>query len=371
VPQVSCTNQGVSNLIRSCCCRTYQEALLSRRRLVFTDTQVYFQCRSTQFLETLEEEHTIVGCETTKHLRALSELAIDSEAVEIYDRLEDYYLRGLSYDSDILNAFSGIFQAFQKIPAYSGRPSSTNFYGIPIIIMSKVLEQNVQLDEDVLGGLNSSLASGLAWRVYGGYSSDYHAYRLDVDISDFPSWTWASLKARRVRTNPGRLAFQFRRYAGLSPLDRAIRIKLYHRDGTEMDLLEYARHEDDHTSFLPQIDITSMVISGSLSHEGSGPVTFSACAKVPLHLHQDPKTVGAKVLAVYVGFDRTQDRIDMAFILVEPVGDEQYRHIGVLSHRVTSARFDGRFCKSIKCDEGLLREICDGKEWHLQTLQLI
>jgi hypothetical protein len=30
---------------------TYQEALLSRRRLVFTDTQIYFQCRTSHHVE--------------------------------------------------------------------------------------------------------------------------------------------------------------------------------------------------------------------------------------------------------------------------------------------------------------------------------
>lgn len=321
----------------------------------------------------------MVGCETTKHLRAWSDLTLLSEAVEIYDRLQDYYVRQLSYDNDILNAFSGIFRAFHILRAsFRGyffakdrNTSATHFYGIPLLFSSGAFAGIIAWNDEVLGDLNSSLASGLAWRVYGCYSGDYRAYQADMDTNAFPSWTWASLKTRLVRTNPGRLDFQFRRSTSLSPLDRAIRITLYHRDGTELNLVEYVRHEYDYTALLPQIDITSTVVSGSLLREGFGPVTFSACPKVPLHLHQDPRTVGEEVLAVYVGFDRKGDTIDMAFILVQPVGHEQYRHIGVLSHRVTSASFDGRFYKANRCDTGLLRAICHGKEWHLQTLRLI
>lgn len=88
------------------CAWTYQEALLSRRRLVFTGSQVYFQCRRDHRLEGLTLPSSI---ESTLKPRAFPEIYIGLDAVAIYDRLQEYYKRHLSFDTDIPNAFSGIF----------------------------------------------------------------------------------------------------------------------------------------------------------------------------------------------------------------------------------------------------------------------
>lgn len=85
---------------------TYQEVLLSARRLVFTDTQVYFQCKSAYMLEGWGKQQKELSRNSRLMLAAFPEISGISRASGVYNRLEEYYRRELSYQSDILNAFT-------------------------------------------------------------------------------------------------------------------------------------------------------------------------------------------------------------------------------------------------------------------------
>ncbi|CAN9426499.1 unnamed protein product [Alternaria alternata] len=112
---------------------TFQEALLSRRRLVFTEDQVYFQCNTMNCFEShqcaLDKLHVKDGSKTLESIRSgifgkskrqtYGKLIRDKESLnESFGRylsnVEDYTSRKLSFDVDSLNAFQGIIRQFSQ-----------------------------------------------------------------------------------------------------------------------------------------------------------------------------------------------------------------------------------------------------------------
>jgi len=324
---------------------TSQEALLSRKRLIFTDRQVYFQCR----LGLCTEGLTLPGSiESTRHLRAFPERGIVFRTVEIYDRLEEYYGRKLSFDTDVLNAFSGIFRAFERNPFGSTSPYATHFYGIPTIVSPGEPAHN----------LDKSLAAGLAWRV-----SSNKGVVMEVPVknnSDYPSWSWAALKVRRPQTNPGELSLLYRGSSKLPGLDEIAKIHLCHRSGVEISLMDYVKREDDYAAFLPCLHITSIAISGKLLRGRSDLVTFSPCPLMALHLDQDYNSLPCDAIAVYVGYFEETSKVNLAFLLIQLLGNGHCRRLGVLSHRINPYRFD----RGPGGNSSYLQIVCGGGAWH-------
>jgi hypothetical protein len=340
---------------------TFQEALLSRRCLVFTETQCYFQCRQGHRVESIDPDVTIMPLD--QNFEAFPQRGLGTEAIQIYDRIQEYYCKELSYDADTLNAISGIFRAFRRTL------KSTHFYGIPIMFDS---EEDSVSPEDKLRLLNVSLAVGLAWRVVDCRSYKAHQwYRPDTKSATFPSWTWAAYRTYQPKSDIGRLLFYYARgwrivwKPGHLELDDTIRIRLYHRSGVKMSLLEYIKHEDDYSAFHPCLELTSMSISGSVSHHGSDLAYFSACPNMVLYLQYHPaRESSSAATAVYVG-SRSDSGSQLAFILIEPVTGGYYRRIGMLSHSTGSKTTASK-------DIGWgLGKLCNTERWHQKTFKLV
>lgn len=100
---------------------TYQESVLSRRRLVFTTSQIYFQCLRSYRWELVKRDRR--WQKFTSQVFPLRGIGITS--AEIFDRISEYSTRELSYDSDALNAFAGIFNAFKSLDLRQ------HFWGLP------------------------------------------------------------------------------------------------------------------------------------------------------------------------------------------------------------------------------------------------
>lgn len=162
---------------------TYQEGLLSQRKLVFTDTQIYFQCTSMHCLESiyapLEMLHTHdknrmrdkVGMSRAFPIRGLGKYP-----KHLQDRLNEYLERTLSREKDTLIAFRGVLAAFER--DFSSPLKS--FCGIPIFC--KTLS-TVALEAFVFG---------MSW------SPRYKDSRNPKRRQGFPSWTWAGWKLDQV-----------------------------------------------------------------------------------------------------------------------------------------------------------------------------
>ena len=127
---------------------TFQEAILSRRCLVFTEHQVYFECNGMNCQESvwlsLDKAHKTdksqfktfmpggVFCEKKPSWIqdcSLCELKVFKTFMDI---LEEYTRRQLRYESDALNAIAGIMarsERFDKTPIF-------HFWGLPYLYSS-------------------------------------------------------------------------------------------------------------------------------------------------------------------------------------------------------------------------------------------
>jgi Heterokaryon incompatibility protein (HET) len=156
---------------------TYQEAVLSRRRLVFTDNQVYYECDAMNCYESL---HLPLSCLHTNNKKSFGHFArsgifdgsdkvpfcrFDSGSKKslshIWTHIENYTARSLTYDSDSINALLGVLQDFRN-PIY-------HHWGLPFI-------------RGADGAASRSLEVSLRWK-----HGDKGASRRPA----FPSWSWA------------------------------------------------------------------------------------------------------------------------------------------------------------------------------------
>lgn len=169
---------------------TFQEAELSRRRLVFTDEQMYFECNSMNCWESiyspLDQLHIegklrfgdkvrggMFGRSTTDNFGTLRlfEMAPSEMFIQYVWAVQDYSSRELTYDSDSLNAFRGIIQRYskQRNPIYA--------------IWGLLYHPHAGMNEEK----GSFFAAALAWsHAPSGWRSSNQPRRRE----GFPSWTW-------------------------------------------------------------------------------------------------------------------------------------------------------------------------------------
>ena len=117
----------------------FQEALLSRRRLLFTDEKVYFFCRRMLAIETLslpfydsqDRPHSSRTGSSSRFYDWLSASGLTSNNPEqISDILVEYAQKDMSFESDGLNAIVGVLRAFSKANSSSQFHS---YAGLPIL----------------------------------------------------------------------------------------------------------------------------------------------------------------------------------------------------------------------------------------------
>lgn len=134
---------------------TYQEGLLSRRRLVFTDEMVYFQCYEMHGDEVLslplssrfssssgndqddqfddfdhvsfEDEETDFGCIFPRRI------ADWSNPMTAWNRIAQFAQRQLAFEDDTLDAISGIFERYLSFSTLKTTEDRVSFFcGLPI-----------------------------------------------------------------------------------------------------------------------------------------------------------------------------------------------------------------------------------------------
>ncbi|EXJ65765.1 uncharacterized protein A1O5_11006 [Cladophialophora psammophila CBS 110553] len=157
---------------------TYQERLLSKRCMYFSRQQVFFQCKQTVWSEDRWEDawacHTISYNEFASIQHGFGKLTLlnysmsrDCRHSEIFDDcyallVQEYSMKNLSYDSDILNGFAGLCSFFLhrwRLKFICGSPLESSLF-----------------------------ASALLW---------YHPHmgirrrNYDDDSNLFPSWSWS------------------------------------------------------------------------------------------------------------------------------------------------------------------------------------
>lgn len=161
---------------------TFQEAVLSRRRLVFTGDHLYFECNSMNRFQSAynlelddepstEDSSSSVGDERPGLFVKPDPSALDLLGVfqQYLRAIEDYSPRELSYDTDSLNAFQGIIQWYSKL-----KQPFNAIWGMPYPVQRRRRKQ--------------CFCFALAWSHT---QSSWENSRRPRRRLEFPSWTWA------------------------------------------------------------------------------------------------------------------------------------------------------------------------------------
>ncbi|CAN9413657.1 unnamed protein product [Alternaria alternata] len=164
---------------------TYQEGLLARRRLVFTTTQVYFQCNAMHCLESvhgpLETLHTHKNVRMRDGIdvsRVFPLRGLGKSPYDLEERINEYLTRSLTNENDIQDAIKGVLAAFER-----KFPGKIQFLcGIPMIYNEPLSSES---DHFVLG---------LSWDAKHVSEDDPIMARR----TKFPSWTWLGWNMRGV-----------------------------------------------------------------------------------------------------------------------------------------------------------------------------
>lgn len=156
---------------------TYQEAILSTRRLVFTERQIYFECNNPKSCSGIDEPVRRVQDPRERRLRKRGGEGF-SMLSEGYDGPEDIWShilmlsrRQLTWEADRINALMGIFGDFRK-----SNLIISQLYGIPITQPFNADEQS-----EIRTTWTNRFLAGLCWDL------ESPAVRRD----QFPSWSWA------------------------------------------------------------------------------------------------------------------------------------------------------------------------------------
>jgi hypothetical protein len=105
--------------------------LLSRRQLVFTDSQMYFQCTLGHGVESLNASLTTSSGPFAALYRVFPRRGIDHSRLDLTLPLVEYYTRNVSFKADIIHAFAGIINAFDDSEFFHNKV--THFHGISIV----------------------------------------------------------------------------------------------------------------------------------------------------------------------------------------------------------------------------------------------
>ncbi|KAF7540469.1 hypothetical protein G7054_g1300 [Neopestalotiopsis clavispora] len=154
---------------------TFQEGLLSRRRLVFTEEQVYYECNAMNCFESLSGSLTSLSeKDKTRAATFMRPGLFESHRRRTTGAVGAKRVRSvnLSFDGDSMNAFLGLIHKIEKIP----KPLLQH-WAIPYPHASHKLDPL------------HALAEALSWRhKYSCWDDD--ASKRPRRREEFPSWSW-------------------------------------------------------------------------------------------------------------------------------------------------------------------------------------
>jgi hypothetical protein len=146
---------------------TFQEKILSARRLIFSDYQVFYQCDHTTWCEDtiFEFDDPSPYHEDPRWPSALAPFG------RYMNLVEEYSWRTLSFEKDALDAFTGIFNIL--------KPDLGEFiFGLPETAFHAALLWHFRFGEPAVRRMESNTPNG------------------EVVVLHFPSWSWVGWKNR-------------------------------------------------------------------------------------------------------------------------------------------------------------------------------
>jgi hypothetical protein len=153
---------------------TYQEAVMSRRRIIFLKDRLYLECNTSIQLEGMNLP-SIAAKQWAPNFLFKSMKWNDEEPLrQLYHHFCRYVVRNMSFESDILQGFAGILQA-------DGYPMT--IVGIPFV--------DKPSSDSPVPTLSERFAAGLLW------CSTNVMERRD----EFPSWSWTGWRNKKDVTH--------------------------------------------------------------------------------------------------------------------------------------------------------------------------
>jgi hypothetical protein len=188
-------------LEQSPCAWTYQEGLLSKRRLIFAKHQLYFSCNEMECCESLNDKTNFGSLkpqDETDIPHYVKDPFLDPslqyqpyrQKLRLYeDIVNNYRKRKLSRDDDSLNAISALLRSMQRV-----MPTEGFLYGLPLADLRTSL---LWRQRDSAGAMKN-----------GFHGSLNHTTRRGA--SNIPSWSWAAwnlpqkIRMPRIRLSSAR-----------------------------------------------------------------------------------------------------------------------------------------------------------------------
>ncbi|KAF4627371.1 hypothetical protein G7Y89_g10785 [Cudoniella acicularis] len=185
---------------------TFQERLLSRRCLIFTEGRVFFQCRSATMSEDLVSESHGAGW-SLDLAKALPQILheLDRRPIRVYmNCMSRYSERNLTQPKDILAAFNGVsnlISGVMKAPFIFGLPSSHFDLALlwePLQSVSRRVQEEGQDFQDLA-------FPSWSWCGWKGGPTEYRASQLEGALINVHEWlkehTWIAWYIRDGRGN--------------------------------------------------------------------------------------------------------------------------------------------------------------------------
>lgn len=168
---------------------TYQEGLLSRRRLFFSETEMSFECADLVAREAMRLPYVVQRAMCHRKVRLMRPSWVYSErnlisrlmcGSDLFSLLADYTMRKLTYGHDALNAMLGVLRVY----AANDQNPIYHVCGVPIIRDPEINHASRVAGSDI-GDEDASIAlqgfvSGLCWTLQ----------HPGVRRLRFPSWSW-------------------------------------------------------------------------------------------------------------------------------------------------------------------------------------
>lgn len=164
---------------------TYQEHMLARRKLIFTDDQILFECRGMSCVESKPFSVHYPGPRDVPASLSGGRKNPMQEPWNITHYLNNFNARDLTYASDALNAMEGIFRECERgsVPLY-------HILGVPIL--SPYSYFKLASGKPIPAATPMvRFIEGLLW-----ITTKNHPERRRPG---FPSWTWATWRSTKLQ----------------------------------------------------------------------------------------------------------------------------------------------------------------------------
>ncbi|KAK1780284.1 heterokaryon incompatibility protein-domain-containing protein [Copromyces sp. CBS 386.78] len=189
---------------------TFQEAVMAKRCLAFTNCKVFFQCQNTHTSDDWKLPPNTFGVPDKDYASGypFHSLKRSKSYQDAWATIGQYLSRDLTYDSDALNAISGVLNSFPsgQVRFLCGLPiSNTSHCSSPLPradltdLLDPLFAGLTRNDFYLPGDANMAvLVSALLW------SSTWcirtsKPHTECVRRKEFPSWTWAGWKTTEER----------------------------------------------------------------------------------------------------------------------------------------------------------------------------